>query len=81
MKSFITCTHHKIIVRVMKLKRMKWIGHSTHGRHGKLYKILIGKLEWKRPLGRPTCRWEDNMRMNLRDMCWEGVDRNQRQAS
>jgi hypothetical protein len=31
------------------------------------YNILIGKLEWKRPLGRPSRRWENNIRMNLRE--------------
>jgi hypothetical protein len=32
------------------------------------YNILVGKSEWKRPLGRPTRRWEDNIRMDLREI-------------
>jgi hypothetical protein len=35
---------------------------------------LVGKPEMKRPLGRPMCRWEDNIRMNLREIGWEDVD-------
>jgi hypothetical protein len=37
-------------------------------------KILFGKPEWKTPLGRPRRRWEDNIRMDLREIEWEGVD-------
>jgi hypothetical protein len=42
---------------------------STHA-----YNILIGKPEGKRPLGRPMRRWEDNIRMDLRDIGWKGVE-------
>jgi hypothetical protein len=45
----------------------------THGRDA--YKILVGKPERKRPLGRPGREWEDNIRMNLREIEWEGVNR------
>jgi hypothetical protein len=38
------------------------------------YKILVGKPEGKRPLGRPRRRWEDNIRMDLREIGWEVVD-------
>jgi hypothetical protein len=38
------------------------------------YKILVGKPEGKRPLGRPRRRWEDNIRMDLGEIGWEGVD-------
>jgi hypothetical protein len=38
------------------------------------YRILVGKLEGKRPLGRPTRRWEDNIRMDLRETGWGGMD-------
>jgi hypothetical protein len=38
------------------------------------YNVLVGKLEWKRPLGRPSHRWEGNIRMDLREAGWEGVD-------
>jgi hypothetical protein len=39
-----------------------------------VYNILIGKPEEKRPLGRSRHRWEDNIRMDLREIRWEGVD-------
>jgi hypothetical protein len=38
------------------------------------YRILVGKLEGKRPLGRSRRRWEDNTRMDLRDIGWGGMD-------
>jgi hypothetical protein len=36
--------------------------------------VLVGKPEGKRPLGRPRCRWEDNIRLDLREREWESVD-------
>jgi hypothetical protein len=39
-----------------------------------VYKVLMGKPEGKRPLGRPRCRWEDGIRMDLREMGWGSVD-------
>jgi hypothetical protein len=38
------------------------------------YNISGAKLEGKRPLGKPRCRWKDNIRMDLRVIGWEGVD-------
>jgi hypothetical protein len=38
------------------------------------FRILVGIPEGKRPLGRPRCIWEDNIRMDLREIGWEGVD-------
>jgi hypothetical protein len=38
------------------------------------YRILVGKPEGKRPLGRPRRRWVDNIRMNLREVRWDGRD-------
>jgi hypothetical protein len=38
------------------------------------YRILVGKPEGKRPLGRPRCRWVDNIKMDLRETGWDGVD-------
>jgi hypothetical protein len=38
------------------------------------YRILVGKPEGKRPLGRPRRRWEDNIRMDLREIGWVGMD-------
>jgi hypothetical protein len=47
---------------------MRWVGHvALIGEERKLYKILVGKSEGKRPLGRPRRRWEDGIRMDLRE--------------
>jgi hypothetical protein len=44
------------------------------GEEIKVYKVLVGKPEGKRPLGRPRRRWEDGIRMDLREIGWGGVD-------
>jgi hypothetical protein len=44
------------------------------GEKGNEYRILVGKSEGKRPLGRPRRRWEDNIRMDLREIGWGGID-------
>jgi hypothetical protein len=44
------------------------------GEERKVYKVLVGKPEGKRPLGRPRRRWEDGIRMHLREIGLEGVD-------
>jgi hypothetical protein len=38
------------------------------------YRIMVGKPEGKRPLGRPSCRWVDNIKMDLREIGWDGMD-------
>jgi hypothetical protein len=38
------------------------------------YRVLVGKPEGRRPLGRPRCRWEDNIKMDLREVGWGGMD-------
>jgi cell wall assembly regulator SMI1 len=54
---------------MIKPKRMRWMEAVRN-----VYKILVGKPEGKRPLGRPRCRWEDNTRMDLREIELECVD-------
>jgi hypothetical protein len=52
------------IVQVIKSRRLRWVGHVAHMREGRgVYRVLVGKPEGKRPLGRPRRRWEDNIRM------------------
>jgi hypothetical protein len=54
---------------------MRWAGHVAHaGEERKVYKVLVGKPEGKRPLGRPRRRWEDGIRMDLREIGFGGVD-------
>jgi hypothetical protein len=49
------------IVRI-KSRRMRWVGHVARMREGRgVYKVLAGRPEGKRPLGRPRCRWKDKM--------------------
>ena len=62
------------IVRVIKWKRMRWAGHVARmeERRG-IYRVLVGKLEGRRPLGRPRCRWED-IRMDLQEVECGGMD-------
>jgi hypothetical protein len=44
------------------------------GEKRNVYRLLVGKPKGKRPLGRPRCRWEDNIRMDLGEVGWGGVD-------
>jgi hypothetical protein len=54
------------IIRKIKSRRMKWAGHVARmGDMRNAYKILVGKPEGKRPLGRPRRRWEDNIKIEL----------------
>jgi hypothetical protein len=55
------------IVRVIKSRRMRWAGHVGRMGEGRgVYRVLIGRPEGKRPLGRSRRRWEDNIKMELR---------------
>jgi hypothetical protein len=63
------------IIRQAKSRRMRWAGHVARmGEERKVYKVLVGKPKGMRPLGRPRCRWEDGIRMNLREIGLGGVD-------
>ena len=60
------------IVRVIKSRRMRWAGHVAHMEVGRrVHKVLLGKTEGKKPLGRPRRRWKDNIKWIFRK--WEGV--------
>jgi hypothetical protein len=63
------------IVRVIKSKRMRWVGHVAHMGEGRgVYGVLVGRPKSKRPLGRPRHRWEDNIKMDLREIWIDGVN-------
>jgi hypothetical protein len=47
---------------------------STNGERRNTYRILVGKPEGRRPLGRPTHGWENNIKMDLREIVWGGMD-------
>ena len=57
------------IVRVIKSRRMRWAGHAARmGEARGVYRVLVGKPEGRRPLGRPRRRWVDNIRMDLQEV-------------
>jgi len=61
-------------IRVIKSRSMRLVGHvACMGQIRNVYKILIRKSERKKPLGRPRHRWEDNIRMDCREIGWEDV--------
>jgi hypothetical protein len=50
---------------------MRWVGHvACTGEGTGAYRVLMGKSEGERPLGRPKHRWEDNIKMNLQEVGW-----------
>ena len=55
-------------MRVIKSRRLRWAGHVASMGEGRgVYRVLVGKLEGKRPLGRPRYRWEYNIKMDLQE--------------
>jgi hypothetical protein len=62
------------IVRVIKSRRMRWTAHvSCMGEGRGVYRVLVGRPEGKRPLGIPRRRWEDNIKMDLREIRFDGA--------
>ena len=66
------------IVRVIKSRRMRWTGHMARMGERGVNRVLVGKREGRRPLGRPRRRWVDNIRMELQEvgcgyMDWTGL--------
>jgi hypothetical protein len=60
------------IIRQIKSRRMRWTGHVVcMGEGRRVYRVLVGKPEGKKPLVRPRRRWEDVIKMDLRDIGWE----------
>jgi len=63
------------VIRVIKSRRMRLAGRVARMRYIRnAYKISVGKPEGKRPFGRVRRRWEDNIRMDLREIGWEPAD-------
>jgi hypothetical protein len=61
------------IIRVIKSRRLRWAGHVARmGERRVAYRALVGKPEGRRPLGRSRHRWEDNIKMDLREVGWWG---------
>jgi hypothetical protein len=63
------------IVRVIKSRRLKWAGHVARIEEGRgVYRVLVGRPEGKRPTGRPRHRWEDNTKMDIREIEIDGAN-------
>jgi hypothetical protein len=63
------------IIRIIKSRMMRWAGHIARmGENRNDYRLLVGKPERKRPLGRPRRRWVDNIRLDLGEVGWGDVD-------
>jgi hypothetical protein len=63
------------IIRIIKSRRMRWVGHVARmGEKRHMYRLLVGKPEGKRPLGRPRRRWMDNIKMDLLEIGLNAVD-------
>jgi hypothetical protein len=57
------------IIRVMKLRKVRWAGHVARmGDRTGTYRVLVGKPEGKRPVGRPRRGWDDNIKMDLQEV-------------
>jgi len=62
-------------MRVVKSRRVKWAGHVARMGEGRgMYRVLVGKPDGKRPLGRPRHRWEDNIKMDHQEVGCGGMD-------
>jgi hypothetical protein len=77
MKSLMICTCHPVLFGVIETRRMIWAGHvAIMGKRRGLYRVLVGKPEGKRPLGRPKSRWENNINTDLQEVgrgVWNGL--------
>jgi hypothetical protein len=63
------------IVRVIKSRRLRWAGHvACMGERRVVYRVLVGRPKSKRPLGKPRRRWEDNIKMDLRELGIDGAN-------
>jgi hypothetical protein len=64
-----------IIIRVIKSRRMRWAGHIARMKERRVvYTVLMGKPEAKKLLRRPRCRWEVNIKMNLKEVGCEDME-------
>jgi hypothetical protein len=62
------------IIRMIKSRRMRWAGHVARmGENRNAYRMMVGNPEGKRPLRRPRHRWVDNIKIDLREIVWDGM--------
>jgi hypothetical protein len=64
-----------VIFGMINLRMVRWMGYEAHeGETRNVYRLLVGKSEGKRSLRRPRHRWEDNTKIDLREIQFEGMD-------
>jgi hypothetical protein len=59
---------------MIKSRKMRYAGHVARMRERSVHRILVGKPEGRRPLGRPRRRWVDNIKIDFRELEWGGID-------
>jgi hypothetical protein len=74
-RSFKICTDTQTSLGRSRRENEVGGAYDTHGKNRKIHKVLVGKSEGKRPLGRQIRRWEDGMRKDLREIAWGDQDR------
>jgi hypothetical protein len=63
------------IIRVIKSRRLRWAAHVARiGERRGAFRALVGKPDGRRPFVRPRHRWKDDIKMDLREDGWEGMD-------
>jgi hypothetical protein len=63
------------IIRQIKSRRMRWVEHvASMGEGRNVYRVLVGKSKGRRPLERPRRRWENKLKLDLREIGWGGVE-------
>jgi hypothetical protein len=63
------------IIRQIKSRKMRWVGHVAHMGEGRnVYRVLVGEPKGKRSLERPRHRWEDGIKMDLRETGWRDAE-------
>jgi hypothetical protein len=62
------------VIRIVKVRRMRWADHVARMEKRNVYRLLVGKPEGRRPLGRSRRRWLDNIRMDIVEVGWGDVD-------
>jgi hypothetical protein len=63
------------IITINKSRRMRWAEHVARMEKRNAYRILVGKPDGKRPLGRPRSRWVDNIKIDLKGIGWDALGR------
>jgi hypothetical protein len=62
------------IVRMVISRRLRWAGHVALMGRGGVYRVLVGRPEYKRPLGRHSGRWVDNIKLDFRELGIDGAN-------